>query len=260
MNELISNQKGMTSLEIAEVTGKNHSHVLRDIRNLLEQGAAQTNFGLGSYSDANGQERPCYNLTPKGCLILASGYDVVLREKIINRLEYLETAKRELSRKELALMVVQAEEEKERLALEVQQQQAVIELKDETITKQTEEIKKAAPKVNYYDTHLLSANSLTTTQIAKEIGMDAEKLNIKLKEIGIQYKQSGQWLLKAPYDRWGMHGTRSNTHTSEDGKTYTTVYTVWTQRGRRFIISLYENGWDVKKAVKQIKGEIDSAA
>nr|DAW07507.1 MAG TPA: regulatory protein [Caudoviricetes sp.] len=260
MNELISNQKGMTSLEIAEVTGKNHSHVLRDIRNLLEQGAAQTNFGLGSYSDANGQERPCYNLTPKGCLILASGYDVVLREKIINRLEYLETAKRELSRKELALMVVQAEEEKERLALEVQQQQAVIELKDETITKQTEEIKKAAPKVNYYDTHLLSANSLTTTQIAKEIGMDAEKLNIKLKEIGIQYKQSGQWLLKAPYDRWGMHGTRSNTHTSEDGKTYTTVYTVWTQRGRRFIIALYENGWDVKKAVKQIKGEIDSAA
>lgn len=157
-----------------------------------------------------------------------------------------------------ALIVAQStihkkEERLKQLEAKSEQQQVTIEI-------QTEEIKKAAPKVNYYDNHLLSANSLTTTQIAKEIGMDAEKLNIKLKEIGIQYKQSGQWLLKAPYDRWGMHGTRSNTHTSEDGKTYTTVYTVWTQRGRRFIIALYENGWDVKKAVKQIKGEIDSAA
>ena len=35
--------------------------------------------------------------------------------------------------------------------------------------------------------------------------MNAEKLNSKLKELGIQYKQSDQWLLKAPYDRWGMH-------------------------------------------------------
>lgn len=84
---IASVQKGMTSLEIAEVTGKQHAHVMRDIRNLLSQGVAESNFGLGSYTDANGQERPLFNLTPKGCLILASGYDAVLREKIIDRLE-----------------------------------------------------------------------------------------------------------------------------------------------------------------------------
>ena len=72
---------------LAEVTGKQHAHVMRDIRNLLSQGVAESNFGLGSYTDANGQERPLFNLTPKGCLILASGYDAVLREKIIDRLE-----------------------------------------------------------------------------------------------------------------------------------------------------------------------------
>lgn len=94
MESLIPNQKGMTSLEIAEVTGKQHAHVMRDIRNLLSQGVAESNFGLGSYTDANGQERPLFNLTPKGCLILASGYDAVLREKIIDRLEYLENEKR----------------------------------------------------------------------------------------------------------------------------------------------------------------------
>ena len=81
---------GMSSIEVANVTGKQHAHILRDIRNLLDQGVAASNFGLGSYMDANQQVRPCYNLTAKGCLILASGYNPILREKIINRLEELE--------------------------------------------------------------------------------------------------------------------------------------------------------------------------
>lgn len=153
----------------------------------------------------------------------------------------------------LATQLKNEREEKQRLRVQAEQQQATIEI-------QTEEIKKAAPKVSYYDNHLQSVNALTTTQIAKEIGMSAEKLNSKLKELGIQFKQSGQWLLKSPYDKWGMNETRTNIFTSERGNTHTNIYTVWTQRGRRFIIALYENGWDVKKAIKQIKGEMNPAA
>lgn len=171
----------------------------------------------------------------------------------VYRQVFHKVAKHELSRKELALMVLQAEEEKERLLLENNHL-------SETVNLQTEELQKAAPKVNYYDTHLQSVNTLTTTQVAKEIGMNAEKLNSKLKELGIQYKQSDQWLLKTPYDRWGMHDVRTNIFTSERGNTHTNTYTVWTQRGRRFIIALYENGWNVKKAIKQIKGELNTAA
>lgn len=66
---------------------------MRDIRNLLEQGVSQINFELAEYSDNQGKPRPCYNLTKKGCLILASGYDALLREKIINRWEELEKEK-----------------------------------------------------------------------------------------------------------------------------------------------------------------------
>ena len=95
---------------------------------------------------------------------------------------------------------------------------------------------------------------------AEKMGITRQTLNNKLKELGIQFKQSKQWMLKTPYDSWGMHDTRSNIHTSESGKTHTTIYTVWTQRGRRFIIALYENGWDVKRAIKQIKGEMNPAA
>lgn len=157
-----------------------------------------------------------------------------------------------------ALTIAQAtlakrEERLKQLEAQTEQQQATIDLQDK-------EIKEAAPKVSYYDNHLLSVNAMTTTQIPKEIGMSAEKLNNKLKELGIQFKQSGQWLLKSPYDKWGMHETRTNIFTSERGNTHTNTYTVWTQKGRRFIIALYENDWDVKKAIKQIKGELEPAA
>lgn len=157
-----------------------------------------------------------------------------------------------------ALTIAQAtlakrEERLKQLEAETEQQQATIELQDK-------EIKEAAPKVTYYNNHLQSVNTLTSTQIAKQIGMDAEKLHKKLKEAGIIYRQSGQWLLHSPYSTWGLHSTRTQTYTRSDGSIGTNVYTVWTERGRRFIIALYENEWNVRRAIKQIKGEIDPAA
>lgn len=157
-----------------------------------------------------------------------------------------------------ALTIAQAtlakrEERLKQLEAETEQQQATIELQDK-------EIKEAAPKVNYYNNHLQSVNTLTSTQIAKQIGMDAEKLHKKLKETNVIYRQSGQWLLHSPYSTWGLHSTRTQTYTRSDGSIGTNVYTVWTERGRRFIIALYENEWNVRRAIKQIKGEIDPDA
>ena len=96
MNSVIKSGEAerMSSLQIAEVTGKKHHHIMRDIRELLKQGVNETNFGCVEYKDAKGETRPCYLLTKKGCLILASGYDALLREKIIDRLEELETQAR----------------------------------------------------------------------------------------------------------------------------------------------------------------------
>ena len=95
----IGKTETMTSLEIADVTGRRHAHVMRDIRNLLDQGVSESNFGLSFYkqSQPNGGTKnvPCYVLMKKGCLILASGYDALLREKIINRWEELEMKERE---------------------------------------------------------------------------------------------------------------------------------------------------------------------
>ena len=59
----------MTSREIAEITGKEHFHVMRDIRSmLLELQLDESNFGC-TYQDAAGRMQPCFNLPHRECMI-----------------------------------------------------------------------------------------------------------------------------------------------------------------------------------------------
>jgi len=181
----------ITSLQIAEITGKQHSNIMRDIRNLLEQleDRAAFNFELGTYKDANNQERPCYRLTKKDSLLLASGYDANLRAKIINRWEELETEKQAggykvpQSFKEALLLAAHQQERIEEQQKQIEQAKQENAMKDRTINAQATELKAAAPKVRYVDDVLQSVNTYTSTQIAKEIGMDAAKFHKALKEI-----------------------------------------------------------------------------
>ncbi len=166
-NELIPNQKGMTSLEIAEITGKRHDAILRDIRNLLKQGVSHHNFVETSYKQSQPRggykELPCFNLTPKGCLILASGYDAVLREKIINRLEYLENEKKVIRTPQSYIEALEAlvvsEKEKEKLRFEIEQQQKQIEQKENKIAKMH-------PKAEFADCIMKSKDCITIGDLA----------------------------------------------------------------------------------------------
>lgn len=165
----------------------------------------------------------------------------------------LMVAQETLRRKEQRLM--EAEKAIEQRDSQIHRLNSEVEQKDTRIAEQTREIAEAAPKVSYYDETLQSVNTVTTTQIAKELGMDAPKLNRKLKDAGILFKQSGQWLLKQPYCGWQLTSTRTSTFTRSDGTTGTNTYTVWSQRGRRFIHALNECGFKPREAVKRIKGE-----
>ena len=63
------------SLSVAEAFDKDHRNVIRDIRNLdCSEEFRQLNFELTSYTDAQGKERPCYNLTRDGFTFLVMGY------------------------------------------------------------------------------------------------------------------------------------------------------------------------------------------
>ena len=77
----------MTSLEIAQVTGKSHNHLMRDIRNMESawEKIAQSKFGLSTYKDATGRTLPCYILTKTECLYIATKFNDEDRAKLVLR-------------------------------------------------------------------------------------------------------------------------------------------------------------------------------
>nr|DAE52782.1 MAG TPA: hypothetical protein [Caudoviricetes sp.] len=126
----------------------------------------------------------------------------------------------------------------------------------QVIEVQSERIAKDAPKVEYYDQTLNSEDCMTSSQVALDLGITAQELHNKLCQANIIYKQSGQWNLHKPYKGWKLHDTNTYTFPSSNGGTHTKVYTVWTQRGRRFIIALFKNNFNVKLALSEINGNI----
>ncbi|WP_375674592.1 Rha family transcriptional regulator [Bartonella sp. AP9QHHD] len=80
----------MSSREIAELCGKEHRNVMRDIRQILTELKIELSDFSGLYKDSTGRTLPCYNLPKRECLILVSGYSTALRAKIIDRWQELE--------------------------------------------------------------------------------------------------------------------------------------------------------------------------
>ncbi|EFW4059248.1 Rha family transcriptional regulator [Shigella flexneri] len=104
LDQLVS----MTSVEIAELTGKEHKHVLRDIRNMVEE-LNGSKFGLVGeevYKDAKGESRTMYRLDRKHTFILVAGYSVHLRAKCYDHIQTLERR------------VLQLEDQKKRAAIQ----------------------------------------------------------------------------------------------------------------------------------------------
>lgn len=147
------------------------------------------------------------------------------------------------------------EERVRELEAQAMQQAAVIEQKETTIGLQQKELTVAAPKVKYYDDTLASTDCLTTTQVADDLGISARNLNQQLANAGIQYFQSGSWHLKGKFREWQLASTRTYNYTKGDGATGTKINLVWNQRGKRFILALFNNAYDVKAAIAEINGE-----
>lgn len=242
-NEIITitTAQTMSSLQIAELTGKRHDAILRDIRNLLEQGVQAHNFvelfNIRQLPNGGSKQEPFYQLTKTGCLILASGYNAVLREKIINRwieLEMMLMPQAPKTFAEALRLAADKVEENERLLGEIENQQKLLTVQNEQIRDLNEANAEMRVKVSYYDQILASKSTVTTTQIVQDYGMSAKKFNIELRNLKIQRKVGGQWILYAPYNTMGyVHSDTFVPEKSTSGKVVMT--TKWTQKGRLFL-------------------------
>ena len=143
----------------------------------------------------------------------------------------------------------------ERKEARVRELEAQTEQQTVVITHQQEQIQKDAPKVEYYDQTLAAINCVTPTQIGNDLGISAKTLNQKLSEIGVIYKQSGQWMFKGKYKGWNLGNSRTFNRILPDGRVIANTNLVWNQRGKRFIIALYNNDFNVKNAIAEINGD-----
>jgi anti-repressor protein len=92
------------------------------------------------------------------------------------------------------------------------------------------------PKAQYTDEVLNSHSNWTTTTIAKELGITAQRLNEELHRLGVIYKNGdGVWVLYAKFDSRGYIKTRTMTYKNSKDDVVTKIFTIWTELGRNFI-------------------------
>lgn len=99
-------------------------------------------------------------------------------------------------------------------------------------------ISELKPKANYTDKILNNSGLVTITQIAKDYGMSGRSMNELLHDLGVQYKQSGQWMLYAEYQGEGYTHSKTVDIVRSNGSSGVKMYTKWTQKGRLFLYDL----------------------
>ena len=233
-NEIIKKET-MTSLEIAEVTGRNHKDVMRSIRE-MEEAWVKVNgrkFALVEYKDAKGEMRPCYSLSKTECLYIATKFNDEARAKLILRWEELETKEVSLIKvpKTFAEALRLAADQAEKL----EAQEKMLEASSKEIVELSGTIATMQPKVTYVDKILASKETVTTTQIAQDYGQSAETFNILLRNCVIQHKVGGQWILYAKYLPNGYVQSDTIPIEHKDGSSGSVMHTKWTQKGRLFL-------------------------
>ena len=212
MNELITKDQRMTSLEIAEMTGKNHFDLMRAIRKMEDawEKVNGCNFALVDYRDAKGESRPCYSLTKTECLYIATKFNDEARARLVLRWEQLEN---------------------ERI-----QQGAVRHLlvSDADVMTEAERI----VTNTLVNSHRNADGCITMKEIAAQYGMDVKDMNSFLVDRGIQKWMRGQYRLTANYEGRGLAEDRLFIYYSKEGKQKKQTYLVWTQKGADFINNL----------------------
>ena len=204
----INKVQTMTSLEIAELTGKQHFHVMEAIRKMEPawKKVCKSNFRLGTYKDANGQLRPCYLLTKTECLYIATKFNDEARAKLVLRWQELE---------------LQEQEHHGQLCLP--EPKKILALADEIIGEGLRMLNEDAE------------DTLTATQVAKTFNMTVYDFNAVLRDMGIQYRRGGRWNISD--DLAGRDLVRYRTHVSYSlkGEKKVHTYMTWTMNGLRFL-------------------------
>ena len=180
------------------------------------------------------REVPCYELTKRECLYIATKFNDEARAKLIIRWEELETKERTggfvvPQTFSQALMLAAKQQE------QIEEQRAALAQQGEEIVKLSNEVMTMKPKATYYDLILNNPSTVTITQIAQDYGMSAKKFNQILCDFRIQHKVNKQWILYADNINKGYVQSKPTNIPLSNGTEKVVYNTEWTQKGRIFL-------------------------
>lgn len=206
----------MTSREIAELTGKEHAHVMRDIRAMLEALKKDASSFGGIYLDAYGREKPCFNLDRELTLTLVSGYDIPLRHRVVTRLAELEA-------KPAQSLIPQTLPEALRLAADLADQRNVAQAALEI----------AAPKAKALDRIAGAEGMLNLQTTGKVLQQPPNKFIQKLRELHWIFKRPGAKCNSAHVDKInsGYLATKAHEYEKPDGTIHINDQVMVTPKG-----------------------------
>ena len=200
----------MTSLDIAEISGKPHNDVLKAIRKMEPAWVEVTggNFSLSEYLDPTGRKLPCYLLTKTETLYIATKFKDDMRAKLVLRWE-------ELERERLG----------DRQQLALPSPQKILAMADNIVGEGLRILNEEAE------------DTLTATQVAKTFNMTTLDFNAVLRDMGIQYRRHGRWNLSDDLQGRGYTAERTHVSYSLKGEKKIHHYMTWTLEGLRFLNS-----------------------
>ena len=204
----------MTSLEIAELTGKQHNYLMKAIRKMepawekVSQGKFAQSSRMVVQPNGGVREFPCYVLTKTECLYIATKFNDAARAKLVLRWQELE---------------LQEQQRQQQLCLP--EPKKILALADEIIGD---------------GLRLLNApaeDTLTATQVAKTFNMTVWDFNCVLRDMGIQYRRYGRWNICDDLADRNLVRQRTHVSYSLKGEKKVKVYMTWTLDGLRFLNS-----------------------
>lgn len=213
------NEQRISSLEIAEVTGKLHKVVLKAIREMEPAWERECGhkFVLTSQSVEMPQGgvrlTPVFSLTKTECLYVATKFNDAARARLVIRWEELEKERLTAAHRKPMPHLLETEEEVLRRSDAIRHQQIG-------------------------DENAGTCLCMTASEVAKTLDMDVNTLNMLLVAAGVQYWRGGRYRLTPKYRGRGLAKDRAFHYYSLDGEKRERFYLVWTVEGTDFIHSL----------------------
>ena len=214
MSGMMDAEQRMTSLTIAQVTGKMHKDVLKAIRN-MEPAWLKVNgrhFSLVEYKDSKGELRPCYSLTKAECLYIATKFSDEARARLVKRWYQLEC---------------------EQLGVRMEEQKLLVTKRE--IMLKSDEIRRGLIANENAD----ADGCYTVSQLAEMMEITVKELNKRLVAEGVQFRNGGRYMLTKEYEGRGYAQDRSFHYYGLDGEKKEKKYLVWTPAGREFVGAIF---------------------